>query len=81
MVWLHLFNEERKVFGLRLYCQKKFARLKISDRTKMKLVCWPPTYLEKLLSEYMIPKEILKNIYNRLVLFGVVPMKIYFQGN
>ena len=67
MVWLHLFTKTRKVFGLCFHCQKTFARLKISNRPRMRLVCLPPSNSYKFVSKDMILRERWKNIYNKLV--------------
>ena len=47
----------------------------------MKLVFWPPSNSKRFIFEDMIPKVNSKNICNRLVLFGVMLMKIYFLKN
>ena len=39
MVWMHLFTKTRKVFSLRFHWLHKFARLRISSRCRMMLVC------------------------------------------
>jgi hypothetical protein len=81
MVWLLLFIETRRVFGLHFLYQQKFVKLKISNRPRIRLVFFPPSNLDRFLSEDTIPKGSSKNICNRLVLFGVLLMNIYFLGN
>ena len=39
MVWLLLFIETRGVFGLHFLYQQKFVKFKISNKTRMRLVC------------------------------------------
>ena len=81
MVWHLLSIETKRIFGLRLLYRQKFVKLKISNNPRMRLVFWPPLNSKRFLSEGKIPKGSLKNIYIRLVLFGVMLMKIYCLGN
>jgi hypothetical protein len=70
-----------RVFSLHFLYRQEFVKLKTLNKTRMKFVFWPPSNLERSLFEDMIPKENSKNIYRRLVLFGVMLMKIYCLGN
>ena len=81
MVGLFLFIEKRRVFGLHFLYWQKFVKLRILNRPRMKLVFWPPSNSKRFLIKDMIPKVNSKNICSRLVLFGVMLMKIYYLGN
>jgi hypothetical protein len=81
MVWLLLFIETRRVFGLLFLYRQEFIELKILGRPRMQLVFFTPSNLKRSPFKGIIPKGNSNKIYNRLVLYGFILMKIYFLGN